>query len=95
MDAHTLAYLDAQGHEGHILAGARQLLDAHSPIAMEFWPYGLRRANSLQRVLGLIARFDQVVNLDDDGQRLDSRALNELVAMLDASSGHVDLLLLP
>ena len=41
--------MDAQGAEGHILTGAKSLIDATVPIITEFWPYGLKRADGLQK----------------------------------------------
>jgi len=38
-----LAWIDTQGHEGHVLAGAQGLLASSIPIVAEFWPYGLSR----------------------------------------------------
>lgn len=43
-----LVWIDAQGHEGHVLAGAPRLLASAAPIIMEYWPYGLRRAAGLE-----------------------------------------------
>src|SRR6266702_2487992 len=43
-----LVWIDTQGHEGHVLAGAPRLLDSAAPIIMEYWPYGLRRAAGLE-----------------------------------------------
>lgn len=40
-------WVDAQGHEGHILAGADSVMDSQVPVIIEYWPYGLRRANGL------------------------------------------------
>jgi len=51
----ALAWMDCQGHEGHILAGAAQLLASGVPIVTEFWPYGLRRAGGLERFAALVA----------------------------------------
>ena len=42
-----LVWMDTQGHEGHVLAGAPRLLASAVPIIMEYWPYGLRRAEGL------------------------------------------------
>jgi FkbM family methyltransferase len=50
-----LAWIDAQGHEAQVLAGARRLLEARVPIVCELWPYGLRRAGGLERFCELIA----------------------------------------
>jgi hypothetical protein len=43
-----LVWIDAQGHEGHVLAGAPRLLASAAPIIMAYWPYGLRRAAGLE-----------------------------------------------
>jgi FkbM family methyltransferase len=50
-----LAWIDTQGHEGHVLAGAPRLLASAVPIIMEYWPYGLRRAAGLELLHQLIA----------------------------------------
>lgn len=47
LDEFGLAWIDVQGHEAHVLAGASTLLDAQVPIVCEYWPYGLRRAGGL------------------------------------------------
>ncbi len=47
LDEIGLAWIDVQGHEAHVLAGASELLRAQIPIVSEYWPYGLRRANAL------------------------------------------------
>lgn len=40
-------FMDTQGHEGHILDGAKVLIQRSVPIVTEFWPYGLNRSNGL------------------------------------------------
>ncbi|MHB8694279.1 MAG: FkbM family methyltransferase [Solirubrobacteraceae bacterium] len=61
-------WMDAQGHEGHILAGARRLLESEIPIVTEYWPYGLRRAGGLDRLHELIAsHYHYVVLLAPEG----------------------------
>ena len=44
-----ILFMDTQGFEGHILSGGEKLLKAGVPIVTEFWPYGLLRANGLER----------------------------------------------
>ena len=51
-----LVWMDAQGHEGHILSGAQALLELEAPVLTEFWPYGLQRAGGLEMLEGIIAR---------------------------------------
>lgn len=43
-----LLWVDTQGHEGHVIAGAARILAAGIPVVMEYWPAGLQRANGLQ-----------------------------------------------
>lgn len=47
--SNCILFMDAQGAEGHILTGAKSLIDATVPIITEFWPYGLKRADGLQK----------------------------------------------
>lgn len=49
-----LVWIDTQGHEGQVLAGAPRLLASAAPVIMEYWPYGLRRAEGLELLHGLI-----------------------------------------
>ncbi len=51
-----LVWLDIQGHEGHVLAGADSLRETGIPVVLEFWPYGLERAGSLERLETIIER---------------------------------------
>ena len=51
-----LAWIDVQGHEAHVLHGAMKLLRSDIPIVCEYWPYGLRRAASLDRFHALVSR---------------------------------------
>lgn len=62
IDDLALVWIDVQGHEHHVLRGARRLLASGVPIACEVWPYGLRRAGASPRafaetVRGLRPRF--------------------------------------
>lgn len=40
-------FMDTQGFEGHVLTGAKKLIEKDVPIVTEFWPYGLNRAGGL------------------------------------------------
>jgi len=40
----SFAWIDTQGHEGHVLSGAPDLLASSTPFVAEFWPYGLERS---------------------------------------------------
>jgi FkbM family methyltransferase len=43
----TLIWIDTQGYEGFILRGAQKVLKHQIPLVVEFWPYGLERAGSM------------------------------------------------
>lgn len=59
-----LLWIDAQGHEGHVLAGAGSMLREGVPVVLEFWPQALRQAGGLDRLLETIAhRFTTVVDM--------------------------------
>jgi FkbM family methyltransferase len=40
----TLIWMDVQGFEGYVLAGASDAMSKQIPICLEFWPYGLNRS---------------------------------------------------
>jgi FkbM family methyltransferase len=68
LEAVGLIWMDAQGHEGHILAGARRLLESEIPIMMEYWPYGLRRAGGLELLHRLVAEhYSEVLDIAPPG----------------------------
>lgn len=85
----VVMWVDAQGHEGHILSGASSVL--HRPWVVEYWPYGLRRAGGFERFHDLLAGFSTVI----DVRR--SLATATTVAFAGGYDGtdHTDLVLLP
>jgi FkbM family methyltransferase len=102
LDDIDLVWIDAQGHEGHILAGAERLLAANIPIVTEYWPYGLRRAGGLDRFHALIAqRNGFVVDLRNPAIALAADRVAELADAYAADTQddptflYTDLLLLP
>ncbi len=54
-DKIRLLWLDAQGHEGCVLEGARRLLGRGIPVVTEFWPYGIGRSGMAQDAFHAIA----------------------------------------
>lgn len=93
LDKATLLWIDAQGHEAHILAGAQRF--AHLPMALEFWPYGLRRAGGYHAFLEAVRSCPNVFDLRRDSTRLDGREVAALGADLEARGAFTDLLLIP
>jgi len=52
-----LLWVDAQGHEGHLLRGAGELLRQNPiPVVSEFWPYGIRRSGMSQAEFAAIVK---------------------------------------
>jgi FkbM family methyltransferase len=54
LDGISLAWIDTQGHEAHLLAGAERLLASNIPVFIEYWPYGLDQADGLERLEQLL-----------------------------------------
>ncbi len=94
VDAGTLVYIDAQGHEGHILAGASAIVAAGCPLVIEFWPYGLRRAGGYEGLIENMAQYRRVANLDEPHAETRMSDIETLTTRLGAT-GHLDLLLIP
>ena len=68
-DKVSLVWMDIQGHEGKFLQGAREFFKSHqhTPVAMEFWPYGIRRSGmSKEEFCGVIKElFKKFYILDE------------------------------
>lgn len=101
-----LVWMDAQGHEGHVLAGARRLVGVAIPVLTEYWPYGLNRAGGLDRFHKLVAEdYRTIVDLrtgrEEPSVTLDAGRVTELVGRYaadengDRFAAHTDLVLLP
>jgi FkbM family methyltransferase len=93
----TLLWLDAQGYEGHVLAGAERLLARGVPVVLELWPYGLARAGGLQLLLTAAARhFRAVLELPDGHDEIPSSGLAALITRIgNRPEDQADVLLLP
>jgi FkbM family methyltransferase len=60
----ALVWMDVQGHEWAVLEGARTLRESAVPVVIEFWPYGLRRAGALERLLALLkTEYTRILDL--------------------------------
>ncbi len=95
-----LVWMDAQGHEGHVLAGTKALIATGVPVLTEYWPYGLRRAGGLDRFHALVADgYETVVDLgsnrDEPPVTLPAGDVAQLAERFtDERNGYSDLLLL-
>ena len=93
-------WVDAQGHEPYVLAGASRLLDSDTPIVCEFWPHGLREAGGLEQMCDLLAACGrQVIDLGPPSQAgsplvLESDDFSSLADRYPGTNNFCDLLLL-
>jgi FkbM family methyltransferase len=106
LDAVQLVWMDVQGHEGHMLAGAERLAAAGIPVVTEYWPYGLARSGGLDRFHSLVAqRYKSVVDIkgaaDEPPEILPAARVAELAPRYPPThpvvgfAAHTNLLLLP
>ena len=68
----SLLWMDVQGHEWHVLEGAKSLLSQGIPMVLEFWPYGLQRASVTPEmfVKTLETHFTHLIDMSDDSNEL-------------------------
>lgn len=97
MDRIGLVWIDAQGHEGRILAGAQQILHAPTAVVVEYWPYGLRRSSCLDLFHTLVAQhYSLVIDIGCEQAPVEHLAedVHELAAKYPAPTSFTDLLLI-
>lgn len=95
-----LAWIDVQGHEGHVLSGAPELLSSDVPLVVEYWPYGLRAADGIERFESLVREsYDYFVDLRPSvGGSHEPREIREIEGVgrrLNGPEDDTDLLLIP
>jgi FkbM family methyltransferase len=101
LDSVGVAWLDVQGHEGHLLAGATSLLERQIPLVAEYWPAGLRAAGGHERFIELVsAAYPRFVDLGGPqgtprGEVLPIAEIEAAAQRLAGPDAHTDLLLLP
>ena len=89
-------WMDVQGYEGWALAGAVQTLAHTPPLVIEFWPYGMQRAESFDLLQLALAPYGYFIDLAD--KHAVRRPLEELPALhreIGEDGAYSDLLLLP
>jgi len=98
LDRVGLVWIDTQGHEGSVLAGASTVLERQLPLVVEYWPYGLRRSGGLDRVHSILAQaYPRFIDARAPGlaRSQPTSSLPELAARYDGVDDYTDLLLLP
>ncbi len=96
-----LAWIDVQGHEASILAGATGLTASDVPVVIEYWPYGLRAAGGLEAMDSQISSHythyvdthEQSVSESEPSVR-PVRDLGQLRARYTEPEAHTNLILL-
>lgn len=94
----TLIWMDTQGFEGHILTGASKALAKRTPLVIELWPYGMKRAglfSSLKAAL-LQTNYESFYNLSKTNEKLalTHDALGAIYVSLGEFGNFTDLLIL-
>lgn len=90
-------WMDVQGYEGHILKGASDTLKEGYPMVIEFWPYGLDRADSYQALKEALIKSNYSVFYDLDEKapkpvKLDATELDAMYHRFGDAGGN-DILL--
>jgi FkbM family methyltransferase len=97
----ALAWIDTQGHEAQVMAGARCLVEARVPAYIEYWPYALERAGGLERLNDIIqGAWGEVVDIGfghEEAKRRPAGEIETVAANYDAADPRAatNLLLLP
>ena len=95
-----LIWIDVQGHEGHLLEGARRTLAGGASVLTEFWPYGIERSGLDRRayVELVFSIFDRALLVDAAAGRfepLDAESLGGLFETATDPHRFREVLLLP
>ena len=97
-DQVSLVWMDIQGHEGKFLKGAKEFFKAHQqvPVAMEFWPYGIRRSGMSQEEFCSVIKelFQKFYILDEATPTLrDVKMIDEFFEKFNAPDSGAHLIL--
>lgn len=91
-----LIWMDVQGYEGWALTGAEKTLVHTPPLVLEFWPYGMRRADSFGALQRSVAPYKYFVDLTDAKATQHSiEHLPVLYNQIGENGDYTDLIFLP
>lgn len=94
----SLIWVDTQGFEAYVLAGAKKTLEVGPAVVLEIWPYALRRIGGFDLLPRLVTESFAVYYDLADGSAARPRPakdVNLLLERLHRSDGTTDILLLP
>jgi FkbM family methyltransferase len=98
IDAGSLVWIDTQGHEGHALSGAMELIKRGSLqyIVIEFWPYGIHRSDGKKKVFEFLSRCREIYDLRSPNWQSTKTSIQNLQELyerlLSEGVDHTDLL---
>jgi FkbM family methyltransferase len=80
-----LIWIDTQGHEGHVLDGAQELLVAGPPLMLEYAPEMLQRAGGLDLFDEVLARY--YTHFGDGEDEFRARPIADLPSLRSSYQG--------
>ena len=90
----SLIWVDVQGYEGHVLMGAKNILQKKVPLVIEFWPYGLNRAGGFNMLNKSLSMYDGFYDLSKPDIFHDINQLSFYYEKIGIDGDFVDLLIL-
>ncbi len=57
-------WMDTQGYEGLVLAGASAIIASGIPVVTEYWPYSLKRIGAFDSFVAAVGKFTAFIDLD-------------------------------
>jgi FkbM family methyltransferase len=91
----ALVWVDTQGHEPQVLAGAKSLIAAKVPFVCEYWPAGMAKVGLLGQFHRIVAeQFDGIIDLSSPHRTLSADSLDQIGRALAGPRGYTNLLLL-
>jgi FkbM family methyltransferase len=92
----SLIWIDTQGYEGIVLQGAQRAVTSRIPMVVEFWPYGLKRANCFDALKAAMLNYRSFYDLSEKNPSLveiSAATVDALCFKLGDSGNWTDILL--
>lgn len=94
-----LLWIDTQGHDARVLAGAARVSDAADACMVEYWPYGIERTSTVDDFEEVVSRrWPLFMDIEDllkgDQQARSTADLRSLRTKYPPDGSHTELLLL-
>lgn len=89
-----LIWMDLQGYEGIALQGASRLLERKPPMVMEFWPSGMRQAQSFELLKKALMVYSTYIDLNNPSVTHPISDLDKLYISFGAGEEFTDILLM-